>query len=69
MIILQLPKIVKEIEPVKDRRNLSMAVIRRIMQQSKTGKLTGLVLLALASSTIIVVSTTQIPVLLNQLYQ
>lgn len=46
-----------------------MAVIKEIIQQSKIEKMIGMVLLALASSTIIVISTTQIAILLNQLYQ
>ena len=46
-----------------------MAVIKRILRQSKTEKIIVLALLALASSATIVISTTQIAVLLNQLYQ
>lgn len=46
-----------------------MAVIKTMIQQLKINKIVMLLLLAFASSTIIVISTTQISVLLNQLYQ
>lgn len=46
-----------------------MTVLKTIIKQSKMKKIIVLLLLAFASSTIIVISTTQISVLLNQLYQ